>query len=105
MSKIKVCTHCGFTLEEVYSRRILGCAQCYSTFSQELKSILAVLHNHIRHLSEAEPSVSPDNPAAKFEKIAQLRDLLSKAVRQEKFEEALRIKKEIRLLELENGSD
>jgi protein arginine kinase activator len=104
MSKIKICTHCGFTWDEFLSRRVLGCAQCYSTFSFELKGVLAEFHSHIKHLSSGSSVGTSDEHTEKFEKLAQLRDLLSKAVRQEKFEEALRIKKEISRLESKSES-
>ncbi len=104
MTKIKICTNCGFTWDEFLSRRIFGCSQCYTTFSRELRIYLAEFHGNIKHLPLSRPGISNDDHIKKMGKLAQFRELLSKAVQQEKFEEALRIKKQISRLESGNGS-
>jgi protein arginine kinase activator len=81
----------------------VGCAQCYSVFGEELREYLAELHGNFRHVAVDEP-VMKDEIENKSGQLAPLREKLSEAVRQEKFEEAFKIKNEINQIEKQNGS-
>jgi len=97
--KIKVCTQCGFTWEEFVTRRIFGCVHCYTQFNEELKPFFAQLHGCLLHNPEERSQVRVEVSPQRYEQLAQLRELLSDAVRQERFEDALKIKKDIASLE------
>jgi protein arginine kinase activator len=102
MAKIKVCTHCGFTWDEFSLRLVLGCPQCYTVFRKELKGYLAEVHGVVSHLHSHWSDVDSRKEKAKVEQLAQLHERLSEAVRQEKFEDALKIKDELRKMESGN---
>ncbi|MBF0433221.1 MAG: UvrB/UvrC motif-containing protein [Fibrobacteria bacterium] len=105
MAKGKVCTHCGFTWDEFLTRGIFGCAKCYNVFRVPLQAVFAVLHGHLSHIPSSD--IEEDKPVTtmqRYERLAQLREKLSDAVRQERFEDALSIKKQIKEIEAEHGS-
>jgi protein arginine kinase activator len=102
MGKIKFCTRCGFTWDEFLTRGVLGCPECYSVFDQELRPWLAEYHNTLKHNAFLKSTGGTQANTEIIEKLARLREQLSDAVRLEKFEEAIKIKKCIRELE-KNG--
>ncbi|MFC1585520.1 UvrB/UvrC motif-containing protein [Fibrobacterota bacterium] len=103
MAKIRICTHCGFTWDEFLARKSLGCQNCYTIFTLELRSYLTEIHSSIKHTGLRQPAGHENGQVRKSEKIARLRELISRAVRQEKFEDALKLKREIIRLEGGNG--
>jgi len=99
MTKLNICTSCGYTWEEFLNRGRLGCPDCYSVFNNELKSIFAIHHGRTKHAAPSPRKTSAIKKVKKSEELQQLKKLLKSAVKYEKFEEAIRIKREISRLE------
>ena len=104
MGKILICSHCGYTWEEFLNRKHLGCSHCYQTFHHELTFFLTELHGNHKHAHLPSPSPMSKPKSGTLKDLAHLRDLLSLAVQQEKFEEALQLKEQITLLEKKHAS-
>ena len=87
------CPRCGFTQADFKKSGRLGCPECYKTFSEGLSGLLKTMHKGTRHVGKF-----PENMRA-FENADRLKALqkkLEKAVESENFEEAARLRDEIR---------
>ena len=75
----------------------LGCPQDYQVFRQALEPLLAKIHRSTRHAGKT-PAHAAANSARQLE-LMQLRQQLRQAVETEAFEEAARLRDQIRLKE------
>ena len=92
------CPTCGMTYEGFKSAGgKLGCAACYRVFSRELDAILKNVQASVKH----EGKFPKKYGRAMFQKkeAGRLRSLMRKAIEDENFEEAARLRDEIRILE------
>lgn len=91
----RACPGCGLTYQEFARTGLLGCAQCYNTFADVLEPVVRRVHGHTRHVGKA-PAGRTVPVAARIE---QLRKQLEQAVAEERYEEAARLRDEIRRLQ------
>lgn len=101
--RVASCPSCGLSLRKFQKEGRLGCPECYQTFSREITTVLASLHDTTVHIGRTPHTFTrePDTD----EILAQLRGQLAAAVKNEAFEDAARLRDEIRTLacqELEN---
>ncbi len=96
VAKLK-CQNCGFTYMDFKRIGRLGCGECYETFKKNLTPLLKKIHGSDQHLGKA---------PARVQKIIKVRDdiqelkgRLSKAIETEEFEEAARLRDQIKDLE------
>ncbi len=93
------CQVCGMSYSDFRRSGKLGCSNCYKTFEPQLTEVLRQIHRNSVHTGKI-----PGSLKAKLSKKRQLEDLKNKlqsAVKNEDYEEAARLHKEI--LELEKG--
>jgi protein arginine kinase activator len=90
------CPGCGMTDEQFKSTGKLGCAECYHTFTAELGALLKNVQGSIHHEGKF-PQRAGVVLRQKHE-IDRLRIQLTKAVEGENFEEAARLRDNIRAL-------
>jgi protein arginine kinase activator len=98
------CPHCGYQLSTFRQNGRLGCTKCYESFKTALQPLISSIHGNVRHADEVpgpqnkESTLSqePTPPQSPQEKI--LRDQLKQAVQNEKFEEAAKIRDQIKKL-------
>lgn len=93
----RICPACKETERQLKETGLLGCGQCYETFADILEPVFRRVQGHTRHLEPVTPEEAPM-------KIGELRKRLERAVRDEAYEEAARLRDRIRQLE-ENGED
>lgn len=92
------CTTCGLTYEEFKNGGgKLGCADCYRVFFRELEPILKNVQASIRHEGKF-PQKSGQSMFQKRE-ADRLRMLMQQAISDENFEEAARLRDEVRTLD------
>ncbi|MCA8950935.1 MAG: UvrB/UvrC motif-containing protein [Planctomycetes bacterium] len=94
------CPGCGLSTQEFRSRGRLGCPRCYETFRAELLPLLQRIHEAQSHrgrlpgrLAEAPQLTDSDTG------MSELRHKLEDAVRGERYEEAARLRDDLRRLE------
>ena len=95
--KKKSCPHCGMSLAEFNQSGFFGCADCYQTFQEEIFSLLERMQGSTRHLGKV-----PSRGYGVFtttRQIQRLQQQLQQALQQEKYEEAARLRDEIRSLQ------
>lgn len=88
------CNVCGYTYKQLQEKGLLGCSTCYSSFRRQLIPMLRRYHGAVNHLGKLPRSHGPQ--AALRREIISMKQLLEQAVAQESYEEAARIRDEIR---------
>lgn len=91
------CPSCGYELRLVQDGGMLGCPECYRAFHRQLLPMLQRYHGADTHAGKLPRAHGP--LAAARREIAQLKVLLDQAVGLESYEEAARLRDEIRLKE------
>ena len=89
-----VCEVCGYPYGQFRERWLLGCPACYGAFREQLLPVLRRYHGDVRHVGKVPRSRGPR--AALGREVARLKSLLQQAVDQESYEEAARLRDEIR---------
>lgn len=111
-----VCGSCGFTAAQLKKIGRMGCPECYSAFRDGLDQLLRAMHKGTRHVGktpghwQAAPQAVPprprrtepvpeESPAAapppQGTSLKQLKQQLDTAVKEERYEDAALLKKEI----------
>lgn len=116
--KALTCPACGITYEEILKAGKLGCAECYHVFGEMIERSLRQIQGADTHIGKIPKAVekTAEAPAEKKvkkaskketvkEQIERLSIQLQKAVEVEEFEEAVRLRDEIRGLKKEAGID
>lgn len=93
------CGKCGLTYARFKSSGRLGCADCYDAFRKPLAPLLRRIHGSGRHTGKIPRQAGEEHRRAR--EIRNLKDRLDACVLREEYEEAARIRDEIRRLEEE----
>ena len=91
------CPQCGITFDEFRAKGRLGCAHDYEAFAAELDPLIEKIHGAKRHVGRL-PQSEPAAPG-RDERLVSLRRELAQAVRDEKYEDAAKLRDEIRRAE------
>lgn len=87
------CPTCGFTASQLKKIGRMGCPECYNSFRDGLDTLLKAMHKGTRHVGK-----TPQRLVAMGHlqgNLGQLREELANAVREERYEDAARLKTEI----------
>ena len=102
----KVCPGCGLTEKELRSGGKLGCEKCYSVFSDLVNSMLNRMHMSTEYKGKIPEKT--ENIISVAGRIEILRADMQKAVTEQRYEDAARIRDAIKDLEKDisnNGGD
>ena len=97
----KKCTLCGAAFAELVKEGKVGCPECYKVFAEELAPTISRIHGTGVHMGTA-PERYKEGRERK-EKIAELESKLKRAVEAEEYEEAAKLRDELRKLKSEEG--
>jgi len=97
----KSCPGCGLTEIELRQSGRFGCEQCYQTWAPLVSTILGRVQGHATHTGKIPHSA--DKHIRVQRELAGLKQTLDAAIREERFEDAARIRDSIRSLEKEEG--
>jgi protein arginine kinase activator len=92
------CPQCGITFKDFRSTGRLGCPHDYTVFKKELVPLLENIHGEVKHQGKAPRRKYPQS--ASLSQLGQLRKKLQHAVGTEDYEQAARLRDEIRKLEV-----
>ncbi len=95
------CKKCGLTYTDFKKIGRLGCGECYTAFKKFLAPLLRRIHGSTQHLGKV-PLKEPKSAVKKAADLDTLRQRLSRAIDTEAFEEAARIRDQIKELEKNN---
>jgi protein arginine kinase activator len=93
------CPVCGFTQIDFKKTGRLGCSSCYDTFADGLANLLKGMHKGLKHTGKMPAKLS--RRYAMADRVKSLETDLQKAVKDEKYEDAARLRDEIQKLEHE----
>jgi len=91
------CPTCGHTQADFKKTGRFGCSECYTVFSEGLEALLRTMHKDVRHAGKA--------PAARLQlrqrqqNLLRLQAELAKAISEENFELAARLRDDIKQLQ------
>ena len=88
------CPKCGFSYADFKKKGRLGCSHCYVTFKQLLLPLLKKIHSAVRHTGRSPAKKGRKEPAAL--KVERLRLELSEAIKHEEYEQAAKLRDEIK---------
>lgn len=104
------CDSCNMTFEEFLNSGKFGCSNCYNTFESKIDPILKKIHGNNRHIGRIGNIVENNN--IKFEnnrtsqenqtevsKLDDLKEQLKVAIKEERYEDAAKLRDEIKELE------
>lgn len=92
------CPGCGLTPTDFKVKGRLGCPRCYETFRNDLVPLLQRVHEASSHRGRL-PGRAPLPEAPKPDALAELRKRLEDAIRGERYEEAARLRDDLRQME------
>jgi len=94
----KACPMCGMTYEDFRKVGRLGCAECYTTFKRSLGTLLKRIHGSPMHVGKSPIRLIKSAKIAKSE-LLDLKRKLERAIENEAFEEAAKLRDQIRRVE------
>lgn len=103
IKKLK-CDKCGMSYDEFIECGKIGCANCYDVFESKLDSILKNIHGSNTHKGRSLSSskakkVNEEQENSKNNEVEKLKNKLKELVKEEKYEEAAKVRDEIKKLE------
>jgi len=93
----KTCPSCGMPQSTFRKTGRLGCAKCYGVFGEGLDNLLKAMHKGTKHTGKV-PVSRGSRPLLAENKLPELRAALEEAIASENFEDAARLRDEIRRL-------
>ena len=91
-----VCEQCGMTYAEFQKGGMLGCANCYQAFRQPLTALMQRVHGNTQHAGRVPGGVHSGTSIRM--NIDRLRQKLQKAIEDEEYEQAAKLRDTIRAL-------
>ena len=95
--KVLQCNFCGMTYNDFKKYGRFGCGNCYTVFKGRLMSLLRNIHGSVRYAGKA-PAGSAKKVSVEAQ-ITDMKDRLAQAIGLENYEEAARLRDEIKKLE------
>jgi protein arginine kinase activator len=96
-SATRRCPTCGFSIEDLRKVRRFGCSDCYPTFSEEVGQMLHGMHKGPTHIGKIPGGLVARQVLHK--RLEDLRTLLNDAITSESYEDAARLRDQIKSLE------
>ena len=104
------CDTCHMTYEELLNGGQFGCANCYNTFRDKISPILQNLHGNNKHVGRIgsvskekiqfeEKSKKEKEVSSKESKLEKCQKELKQAIKEERYEDAAKLRDEIKKLE------
>ncbi len=108
------CDNCGYTFEDIVNTGKLGCGNCYNVFEERLDPIIKKIQGSNTHSgrigkiidsniekknSNKEENTNKNTNQKEISKIDKLQEDLKQAIKEERYEDAAKIRDEIKELE------
>lgn len=92
------CSSCGLTIKDFVRQGRFGCPECYETFADALKDIVKSIQKAPNHVGKI-PKIFP-RAEDSIRRINELQKKLNQAVEEERYEDCVAFRDEIKRLEL-----
>ena len=113
--KTLTCNNCGYTFDDIVNTGKLGCGNCYDVFEEKLDPIIKRIQGSNRHVGRIEKVIDnkidekfknidkkESKEDTKKSKLEQLQDQLKNTIKEERYEDAAKIRDEIKKIEKDN---
>ncbi len=94
------CPKCGISFEEIARQGKVGCAYCYTGFHDKLAPTVEKIHGKAGHIGKVPAGASHHKPQKS--PLEQLKEELAAAVQAQEFEQAAKLRDQIREMEGQN---
>lgn len=91
------CKHCGLTYQDFKKIGRFGCGECYDAFKTQIAPLLKRIHGSDRHVGKV--PLSAGKTVKDTKALQDLKMKMEKAIQDEAFEEAARLRDRIKELE------
>jgi len=91
------CVSCGLTYADFKKKGRLGCGNCYIVFKQMLLPLLKRIHGSTHHVGKS--PLHKEERISREANIKELKNRLERAIQLEEYEEAARLRDELKSLE------
>jgi protein arginine kinase activator len=99
------CPSCGLTYADFKKIGRLGCGECYNVFRKYLAPLLKRIHGSSQHIGKNPAKTkAATKPYKKKTSLLELKNQLQKAIREEAFEEAARLRDKIKEMEAKKNN-
>ena len=96
------CTTCGYTVANLNKTGRLGCPDCYTALEEEVKPMLERMHSGTEHVGKVPLKVL--SRTQKRRQLERISNELQAAVEEERYEDAARLRDEMKELKNEESS-
>ena len=90
------CQKCGCSWQDISREGKVGCSDCYRTFYNKLLPALKRIHGRVHHDGKALSQPEPNPEVLRKQKIESLKEELKKAIDEQRFEDAAKLRDEIK---------
>lgn len=97
IQKTIVCESCGMSYDDFQKTGKMGCGNCYTIYGEKLKPLMKRLHGSTQHNGKIPEKISATLKVTK--EIETLKQMLSKAIQNEEYEQAAELRDKIRAME------
>lgn len=101
----KRCDFCGASFEDISSTGKVGCAKCYDVFFEQLMPSIKRLHGNIKHSGKCASAATLSEENSIKNQIQALNERMKVAISEQNFEEAAKIRDELKVLKEKEGLD
>lgn len=99
------CPSCGLTYNDFKKFGRFGCSECYEALKSQIAPLLKRIHGSERHVGKVPLMLGKGVGVKDMRTLQELRAKMEKAIQQEEFEEAARLRDKIREFEKKEKGD
>lgn len=99
----KRCDKCGSSFEDIVNTGKVGCENCYKIFYDKMIPSIERLHGNTKHVGKV--SLGASSKAKLTSEIEKKKLLLKEAIDKQEFEQAAKIRDQIKKMKEENDND
>lgn len=92
-----VCSNCGASYYDFKKYGLLGCSECYKSFSPTINSVIKRVQGNVEHVGKIPKKLGKD--IMEKRRISKLKEELQKAIANEEYEKAAEIRDNIKSLQ------
>ncbi len=100
-AQVVACKNCGITYNEFKKYGLLGCSECYKSFSPTIEPVIKRVQGNLEHVGKIPKNLGKE--IMKKRRLSKLKEDLQKAIANEEYEKAAQIRDTIKSFQSEGG--
>lgn len=98
-TQVLTCKNCGTTYDEFKKNGLVGCSECYSSFSSVIAPVIKRVQGNLEHTGKLPKKLGKD--IIEKRRLSKLKEELQKAIANEEYEKAAQVRDEIKSIQNE----